>query len=113
MVIIAGLIVASIIPFPNAKIKVPMYNIQYPLANNVITNELIWQINAIAIAQPYPILSIIRLKRTMDNANGHRPTPMISPIWVLVRLNSTPHSEISIARSMNPNDVAINATKQA
>jgi hypothetical protein len=49
----------------------------------------------------------------MDTANGHNPTPIISPICVLVRLNSDPHSVMSIARSINPKEVAINAKKQA
>ena len=65
------------------------------------------------MALPLPILSMIRLNKTMDKANGHKPTPIISPIWVFVRLNSIPHSEMSIARSIKPNDVAIKATKQA
>jgi hypothetical protein len=49
----------------------------------------------------------------MLRANGHNPTPRISPISVLVRLNSAPQVEINMALSINMKDVAINAVKQA
>lgn len=56
---------------------------------------------------------MIRLNSTMLIAKGQSPTPAISPICVLVRLNSLPHWGSVSALKMNPNDVVLNATKQA
>ncbi len=45
-------------------------------------------------------------------ANGHSPTPKISPFCVFVRLNSTPQSSMICVRTTNPNAVATIAMKQ-
>ena len=49
----------------------------------------------------------------MEIANGHNPTPRISPICVFDRWNSSPHSVMSIALMANPKEVAISEIKHA
>src|SRR6187399_1747757 len=70
-----------------------------------------WQAAANHNVALNPILSMISESNTMLIANGHRPTPASSPIWVWLRSNSLPQAPIENARRMKQNDVATSAAK--
>src|SRR6218665_1803179 len=59
------------------------------------------------------MVSIAKLKSTMLIANGQRPTPAISPICVLVKLNSLPHCGNVSARRTKPKEVVDKAITQS
>ena len=46
-------------------------------------------------------------------ANGHRPTPKISPFWVSLNPNCAAQSSIISARMMKPNAVVISDIQHA
>src|SRR6218665_2211116 len=59
------------------------------------------------------MVSIAKLKNTMLITNNQRPTPAISPICVLVKLNSLPHCGNVSARRTKPKEVVDKAITQS
>jgi hypothetical protein len=113
ILVIRGLQAASTLPLAIPTKRVEINKDQKPVAKIVSKIPVTWQIKAMAIIRPIPIISTRGPPKTIARVKPQKAVPTIQPTWVCVSPNSETQISTNEPLVAKANAVTISAIQLA